>query len=740
MPTAPHPTTPRTTVSNFRLERLIHVGRRASTYRALTPDGGVAALKLFSGAPLRDPAAVTHFLRELSELSRFAHPAVPRLLDHGVLEGGIPWVAAEWLAGWDLETYRTRVGSRLPAHDLVVIAGALLDFLIAAHASGRTHGELKPSNLFLTEGGELRILNFGASAALPPAEPNGAGGISPFNAPERATNSGSVCDPRSDLWSVGATLFTLASGRLVHDDGSRESGPLASDFVAKALTAAAPELPREQVLVVERALCVDPSRRFQSALDMRAAWLGAAPDAPAPTPPALRDGAATTMSSWSRQQSTTEQGSQRLSSDPTIVPTVLRLVSGPDLGTLRNQVLPLRGELVIGRDVGDAGWSIADGRVSRKHLRVVWDDRFGCYRAMDLQSRNGLRVNGARESSARLSHGDVVRIGDSLLVVIHGSRMQVVHELVQRTARSMTTVLVQGETGVGKEVIAREIHAASARPGPFVPVNCGALPRELAASELFGHTRGAFSGATGARRGVFQAAERGTLLLDEIGELPIHLQPLLLRALQQRAVRPVGADEEQPIDVRVIAATNVRLDDAVVDGRFRADLYARLAQVPIELSPLRERREEILELATLFSTQAGQPLQLAADTAEALLLWPWPYNVRELENLVQRWCAMAAAGTQLTMAELGRLSPAITAAYSERGQVQPSQPALSTSPSSLASARDPLRDRDALDNLLRECDGNVSEAARRLGTTRAQVYRWMTRLGLSSPRSPGQAG
>jgi two-component system, NtrC family, response regulator HydG len=198
--------------------------------------------------------------------------------------------------------------------------------------------------------------------------------------------------------------------------------------------------------------------------------------------------------------------------------------------------------------------------------------------------------------------------------------------------------------------------------------------------------------------------------------------------------------------VRVIAATNVRLADAVADGRFRADLYARLAQVPIDLPPLRERREEVLELATLFATQQGHRLNLAPDAAESLLLWSWPYNVRELENLIHRWCAMATTGAQLTSAELHRLCPAM-AVSADRGQTAP-QPApvapvapapVAVSPSGLVAARDPLRDRDALDGLLRDCDGNVSEAARRLGTTRAQVYRWMARLGLSSPRSPGQA-
>jgi DNA-binding NtrC family response regulator len=617
--------------------------------------------------------------------------------------------------------------------EVLEVASVLLDLLVHAHSFGHTHKDVKPSNLFLTERGELRVLDFGLNGSLSHANRVLLGTTSPFTAPECLMNPECERDPRADLWSVGATLYALASGRSVQDGCPEQAqGPEGS---VRSIAHLAPDLAPELIVTIDRALCPDPKQRWQSALEMRAQLQNTGSGG-------LRDSGAITVSTWSRQHSTTENGSERGTADRGLLPTVLRLVSGPDLGTLRNHVLPIRGELVVGRDAGDIGWSIADGRVSRRHLRIVWDDRFACYRAMDMQSRNGIRVNGLRETSARLAHGDVVRIGDSVLVVIHGSRMQAARELAQRMARTLTTVLITGETGVGKEVIAREIHAASERPGSFVPVNCGALPRDLAASELFGHVRGAFSGATGARRGVFQAAERGTLLLDEIGELPIHLQPLLLRALQQRAVRPVGADEELPVDVRVIAATNVRLDDAVSDGRFRADLYARLMQVPVELPPLRERREEIIELATLFATQAHQRLKLSPDAAEALLLWSWPYNVRELENLVQRWCAMNPNSAELTSTELQRLCPPIGAFYAERAHGQTSQqptPPPGT-PSPLAAPRDPLRDRDALDSLLRECDGNVSEAARRLGTTRAQVYRWMARLGLSSPRSPGHAG
>ncbi|MGC4093996.1 MAG: sigma 54-interacting transcriptional regulator [Polyangiaceae bacterium] len=251
---------------------------------------------------------------------------------------------------------------------------------------------------------------------------------------------------------------------------------------------------------------------------------------------------------------------------------------------------------------------------------------------------------------------------------------------------------------------------------------------------MFGHAKGAFSGAANARRGVFPAAQGGTLLLDEVGELPIELQPLLLRALQERAIRPVGADMEMPIDVRVVAATNVQLENAVTEGKFRADLYARLAQFPLNIPPLRDRHEQILDLARVFTRNAGQELTLAADAAEALLLWNWPFNVRELENLMRRWCMLTRPGTQLGLDFLHSVNPAMTTSLQDRASSPP--PGTSSS----GTRRNPLSDRTQLEALLVSCDGNVSEVARRLNTTRAQVYRWLERFGLEASRARGENG
>ena len=239
----------------------------------------------------------------------------------------------------------------------------------------------------------------------------------------------------------------------------------------------------------------------------------------------------------------------------------------------------------------------------------------------------------------------------------HSSAMRRVRELVSRVANSEASVLIQGETGTGKELVARLIHSSSTRQsGPFVAVNCAAVPHALIESELFGHARGAFTDARTQRTGLFLEAHGGTLFLDEIAELPLETQPKLLRALQERTVRPVGSNTETPFDVRVVAATNRDLDYEVFEKRFREDLYYRLNVVTIELPPLRSRGGDVLELAqhllARFADRAGKPpLTLSPGAAEKLVAYQWPGNVRELENCLERGVALARFD-QLTAEDL----------------------------------------------------------------------------------------
>ena len=227
-------------------------------------------------------------------------------------------------------------------------------------------------------------------------------------------------------------------------------------------------------------------------------------------------------------------------------------------------------------------------------------------------------------------------------MVGRSSAMKTLYALVQRVAQVQLPVLILGETGAGKELVARAIHSAGPRNGrSFVAVNCAALPDQLLESELFGHARGAFTGAGHPRAGLMAEADGGTLLLDEIGEMPLALQPKLLRALETGEVRPVGADGVRHVDVRLLAATHRDLIQLVRDGRFREDLYYRLKVVPLKIPPLRERAEDIPELVKHFlgriAARSGAPaLQLAPDAVDVLLRHPWPGNVRELSHLLER--------------------------------------------------------------------------------------------------------
>jgi two-component system response regulator PilR (NtrC family) len=234
-------------------------------------------------------------------------------------------------------------------------------------------------------------------------------------------------------------------------------------------------------------------------------------------------------------------------------------------------------------------------------------------------------------------------------LVSRSAAMHKVMELVQRIAATKTTVLITGESGTGKERVARAIHDASdRRSSPFLVVNCGALPEQLMESELFGHEKGAFTGAVGKHDGLFRGANGGTLLLDEVGELPLALQVKLLRVLQEKRVRPVGSSGEVPVDVRVLAATNRDVEDDVQQGRFRQDLYYRLNVIRVHLPPLRERREDIHALGDQFIGRFGREMGkevngLTDDALRALERYAFPGNVRELENMMERAVALAGA-------------------------------------------------------------------------------------------------
>jgi sigma-54-dependent transcriptional regulator len=297
--------------------------------------------------------------------------------------------------------------------------------------------------------------------------------------------------------------------------------------------------------------------------------------------------------------------------------------------------------------------------------------------------------------------------------------------LVERAQRSGATVLLTGETGTGKEVLARAIHAGSARAaGSFVALNCAAFPDTLLESELFGHAKGAFTGADRAKDGLMALADGGTLFLDEVGETSTALQAKLLRALQEREVRPVGGTRARRVDVRVVAATNRDLTDEIAHGRFRADLYWRLAVFPIRVPPLRERREDVLALArhflALHGAREGRPgCRLSREAEELLLAHHWPGNVRELENEILRALALSEPFETIPPARL-----------SERlGQLLEPLPGL-------VCDAEPLRESLArfeawcLRRALDRNAGRRAETARNLGLTREGLYKKLKRHGI----------
>lgn len=306
--------------------------------------------------------------------------------------------------------------------------------------------------------------------------------------------------------------------------------------------------------------------------------------------------------------------------------------------------------------------------------------------------------------------------------------MQRINALIERVAGTDATVLLTGESGTGKEIVARTLHNLSPRRHrPFVPINCSAIPRELLESELFGHARGAFTGAHASRAGMFQLSDRGTLFLDEIGEIPMSLQPKLLRVLQDREVRPVGADQSSSIDVRVIAATNKDLAHEIEAGTFREDLFYRLQVIPIHLPPLRSRRSDIPLLINHFLARANRKYGLSARISEeaSVYLWEydWPGNVRELENVVERLVVLCEHG------EIGLtdLPPNVSKFVSEK---KIPQPTLSNKELDFRTALRQFEDK-LIDEALRLADGNKAMAARMLKLKRTTL---VAKLRSRTPR------
>lgn len=442
-------------------------------------------------------------------------------------------------------------------------------------------------------------------------------------------------------------------------------------------------------------------------------------------------------------------------------------VYGPEPSSVGRIQLLDRLPLVIGRKVDHSNALILhDRKASRSHACIEATERG--IRIRDLASKNGVLVNGQSAEVAELVDGDVIRIGSHLFVlqvlddqarksmiggrlslpelVGQSHRLQAVCHSIERFAPAEHPVLILGETGVGKELVAQALHRVSGRPGALVPVNCGALPANLIESELFGHEAGAFTGAQQERSGLFDEADGGTIFLDEIGDMPTPLQVSLLRVLATGEVRRLGGRRFRRVSARVIAATHVDIKSSTERGAFRSDLYARLKAAVIEVPPLRRRREDILELAARFlasspghaartDSRARLKPEFSPDAAEALLTYHWPFNVRELEQVMATLATGATSEGRVELRHLPDFLRAHMESRKERASEADATDESAAAPEAadwetgvLGVARRLKPSAEELRCVLRYYKGNVAQAAAYFFKDRRQIYRWCEQL------------
>jgi transcriptional regulator with GAF, ATPase, and Fis domain len=425
--------------------------------------------------------------------------------------------------------------------------------------------------------------------------------------------------------------------------------------------------------------------------------------------------------------------------------------------------------LVIGRE--DADITLPVGAVSRVHAEVKYED--GRWVLRDLGSRNGTLVDGTRIRAVALEPAAEIRIGDAILKFVDGHaeafarsrldgamlggaarravqvteifggyQMDRVAAEIERIAPSALSVMLFGESGTGKEVLARELHRLSGRKGRFCAVNCAAIPASLIESELFGFKRGAFSGADRDKPGLIKLADEGTLVLDEIGDMPLEAQAKLLRVLQSKEVFPLGATVAERVDVRIVCATHRDLRKLQGTDEFRQDLFARLNEYEVRLSPLRERKEDVYLLWNTLAARHGRPnLRPAFSSMTGLLHYDWPYNVRELEACVKRAIALTPDDKMTDAMLPDSIREAMREYGAELGTIASSDPAgalPSTAPLArpsspagpdLGSAAE-APSAEELRALLERHQGNVAAVGRELGKARMQIHRWMKRHGI----------
>jgi transcriptional regulator with PAS, ATPase and Fis domain len=411
-------------------------------------------------------------------------------------------------------------------------------------------------------------------------------------------------------------------------------------------------------------------------------------------------------------------------------------------------------ELILGRDPENPV-CIPEQAVSRQHARIVLEDDE--WTLIDMGSRNGTIVGGRFVTRQVLSHNDEIRIGDAVFKyvaegaesfvpyridgsirgarrasllpeLVGGFQMDHIAAEIERIAPTELSCVILGETGTGKEVIARGLHRVSKRKGSLQAINCAAIPQNLLESELFGYRRGAFSGADRDKPGLVKLADGGTLFLDEIGDMPLEAQAKLLRVLQAKEVFPLGATSPEQVDIRVICATHRDLHGYVKDEKFRGDLFARLNEHTVRLPPLRDRKEDIYQLVRAFATRFGKPqIAFSFSFLIALLHHDWPFNVRELESCIKRGVALTG-GAPLDATHLPDAISERMRTYGKKAK--PAESKRDLDGDTGASPR-VAPTEDELRKLLRHHKGNIAAVGRELGKERMQIHRWLKKYNIS---------
>jgi two-component system response regulator AtoC len=670
---------PNTQLGPYKILSRLGAGGMGEVYRAKDSRlGRKVAIKVLPQQLAEDPNALARFEREAKVLAAMSHPNILVIYDIGK-DQGISYAVMELLEGETLRSHISR--SVLPADSAVEIAISIAHGLAAAHSKGVIHRDLKPENVFITSEGLIKILDFGLArldqpisvenitSAITFASPTQEGvimGTLDYMSPEQVR--GFSLDSRTDIFSFGCMLFEMLSAKRPFSRATPpdtlvsilKDPPIRLDEFCKAI-------PPKLNSIILRCLEKKPEDRFDSATELCAE---------------LKSISESLHDQTTKKPKRTSRKSILLVEDDELFRSAMN-----DFLSERHNIWPAESAekalLILEKRIPDVvlldiTLPGMNGIEALKKIKESWPNlpvvmltaidkiasvveaiKLGAFDYLakpiiveELQSTLERAIE-SQELKRELEQRRKLQLIANKEFQFLGSSPAVekIRKEIQTVAKSDLPVLIHGETGTGKELAAREIHAYSSRASrPFVAINCSALPRDLVESEFFGYKKGAFTGAQANEIGKFQLANHGTLLLDEIGELPPEAQAKLLRVLEEQEFYPVGSTELVKVDVRIISSTNRNLDEMVKQRGFREDLFFRLNVYTISIPPLRERPDDIITLAQhflqRFTTKFGKNFQGISEAAkQALINYSWKGNVRELRNLIER----------ITLAEDGSL-------------------------------------------------------------------------------------